>query len=193
MQIKEIEEWRDIPKYLGFYQASSWGRIKSLARSVLKSSGVVQHKVERILKQSLTHGYLRVPMQLSPTTKKKESVQRMVAAAFYGESPMTVDHIDNDKTNNRADNLRYATHRDNVGRHFKNVSKSGYVGVGWCKKKQLWRARVSFNGKEYHIGYFLTAEDAYLFREAKIKELKIYDEPVRPHPHKKDQYLNAPN
>ena len=49
-----------------------------------------------------------------------ENVHRIVAAAFHGEAPSSkhiVDHIDTNRRNNRADNLRWITRLDNILRN----------------------------------------------------------------------------
>lgn len=37
---------------------------------------------------------------------------------------------------------------------------SGVTGVGWVKSKQQWRARITVEYKEIHLGYFDKFEDA---------------------------------
>jgi hypothetical protein len=37
---------------------------------------------------------------------------------------------------------------------------SGYVGVGWFEKYQMWRAQIGFNGKPHTLGYYRTKEEA---------------------------------
>jgi len=54
------------------------------------------------------HGYMRIG---------KELVHRIVATAFHNEPPSdkhVVDHIDTNRTNNRADNLRWLTREENL-------------------------------------------------------------------------------
>lgn len=50
---------------------------------------------------------------------------------------------------------------------------SGYPGVCWKKDKQRWQARIFFNGKDKHLGYFYTKEEAVEAR--KNAEKIIYD------------------
>lgn len=73
-----------------------------------------------------------------------------------------VDHEDTNPLNNRRDNLRIATNAQNamnIGKHTDN--STGYKGVSWSKHAKKWRAQIQVDGKKKHLGYHLTAEDAY--------------------------------
>lgn len=72
-----------------------------------------------------------------------------------------IDHIDNDRTNNRLDNLRLATNLQNS--YNKGVSKlntTGYKGVSLDKRCNRYRAYISVEGKQKSLGYYSTAEEA---------------------------------
>lgn len=73
-----------------------------------------------------------------------------------------VDHIDGNGLNNRRDNLRVATRAGNK-RNSRRPSNntSGYKGVSWRKRESLWTASICCNGKQMHLGYFSSAEDAH--------------------------------
>ena len=77
-----------------------------------------------------------------------------------------LDHINNDKSDNRIENLRECTPREN---HHNRVDNSEYVGVR--KQKNRFRAEMKINGKTTHLGSFLTAEEARDVYEKKWKEL----------------------
>ena len=61
-----IEEWKDIKEYEGFYQISNFGRVKSL-----------YFNREKILKLSLSKGYLQVTLHLHGEVETK-SIHRLV-------------------------------------------------------------------------------------------------------------------
>lgn len=71
-----------------------------------------------------------------------------------------VDHINGDKLDNRRENLRLCTHRENIfNRSANRATKSGLKGVVF--QNNHWRARISFLGqKDMHLGYFNTKEEA---------------------------------
>lgn len=76
--------------------------------------------------------------------------------------PMLIDHKNLNRSDNRLDNLRPAT----VQQNNQNVvaprrdSRSGYRGVSWLAAQQSWRATITVNGKQKHLGYFVTPEEA---------------------------------
>ena len=109
------EIWRDIPMYRDIYEASSYGRIRS------KVTG-------RITKDYYTEkGYKKVKIYLNGQCKS-ELVHRLVAFAFLPNpnNYPQVNHIDEDKGNNRLDNLEWcdSLYNNNYGSHkYYNFSK----------------------------------------------------------------------
>lgn len=103
------EIWKDVVGYEGRYQVSNYGNVRNNKGLVLKP-------------QTRQHGYLSVWLyggeHLSGRTGKAFSIHRIVAEAFI-PNPMgceEVNHIDECKTNNRADNLEWCTHKENSNR-----------------------------------------------------------------------------
>lgn len=79
--------------------------------------------------------------------------------------PQSIDHIDNDQSNNRISNLRLCSHMQNMWNRKVHVnSTSGYKGVHKVKNK--YRAHISVGGKRLSLGYFDSAD---LARDAYIK------------------------
>ena len=70
-----------------------------------------------------------------------------------------IDHKDEDKSNDRIENLRLGTHRQNMFNRGKNANNtSGHKNVFWYPAYNKWLVRVA--GK--HIGYFVEKADAIL-------------------------------
>jgi len=72
-----------------------------------------------------------------------------------------VDHINGNRLDNRRSNLRKCTIRQNnqnIG--IKSTNTSGYKGVSWKKDKNKWKAYITLNNKQKHLGYFEKIEDA---------------------------------
>lgn len=109
-------EWRDIPGYKGRYQASSDGRVKSLARIVYGSGCCPFRPIpERVLKPHL-HPSGRLLVLLHRDGPKTQLVHRLVALAFLSDSYFDgayVCHGDGNPLNNNVENLRWATNSEN--------------------------------------------------------------------------------
>jgi hypothetical protein len=69
-----------------------------------------------------------------------------------------VDHKDGNGLNNQKENLRPATHRQNLVNSSRLPGESGLVGVDFINPK--WRARITIDGVNHHIGMFDSKEQA---------------------------------
>lgn len=169
MEVKEI--WKYVPGYEGLYQASNLGSVKSLDRLVLYSDGSKRIHKGRILSASVK---IYKKVQLTKDKKVKDFlVHQLVAMAFLGHIPCglkrIVDHINNDKLDNRVENLQITTVRVNNSKDQKNKT-SKYTGVHWYKQKKCWRATVCINRKNIHLGNFENEYDAYLEYKKAVKK-----------------------
>lgn len=114
----ELEIWKDIPEYIGYYQISNLGRIRSLDRIINNSSIRNNGKLfikGKILKASNVCGYLR--LVLSKNNKSKGFyVHRLVAISFINNkhNKKEVNHIDGNKKNNNYLNLEWCTSLENT-------------------------------------------------------------------------------
>ena len=73
-----------------------------------------------------------------------------------------IDHINNDVSDNRVENLRDATSKQNSYNRRKPLSNtSGYKGVTFHKRDKRWQACVEVDGKTNFLGYFSSAESAH--------------------------------
>lgn len=139
--INEIEEeiWRPVPGS-NCVEASNLGQIRQFG-----------HILEQV--QNKGQAYLRVK-GIKKRGKLTSDVHRLVALAWltlpadFGVVRYDVNHIDEDKHNNRADNLNYLTHRDNIiwgtcperiGESMKgNKSSTGLIWVNNAVKSYYW-------------------------------------------------------
>lgn len=99
------EQFVDIEGYEGDYQISNYGNVRSLKKAPFL-----------ILKPMVaTNGYL-VACLWKNNIQRKHCIHRLVANAFLPnpENLDEVNHIDEDKTNNRVDNLEWCTHKYNM-------------------------------------------------------------------------------
>lgn len=114
------EVWLDIPGYEGWYQASSEGRIKSMARSTPTRNRwgpCTYNAPEKIIHGRLDDdGYRRFGLCAAGKVTH-HFAHKLIALAFHGPCPSHCDqvaHWDGDKLNNRPSNLRWATVIDNA-------------------------------------------------------------------------------
>ena len=75
---------------------------------------------------------------------------------------MEVDHLCHNPRCVRPGHLRVVPHAANMQNRegAASHSGSGVRGVGWVKRKKLWRVRGSVQGKEVTVGYFKSLEEA---------------------------------
>lgn len=84
---------------------------------------------------------------------------------------MVVDHINRNKLDNRKSNLRVCTQQENLFNSLKKSNNvSGYVGVGFDKKSNKWRARITKDGKNICLGFYNIKEEALIARLKGEKE-----------------------
>lgn len=88
----------------------------------------------------------------------------------------TIDHINGNSLDNRIENIREVTQAENLKNKamYKN-NNSGVTGVWLNKKKALWNAYITSNGKRHHIGNFKAFEDAVSARKKAEKEYLFHD------------------
>ena len=115
-----MEIWKDIKDYEGIYQVSNLGNIKSLNNNKTKK--------EKILKLVKCNGYLRVNLYKN-NSHKNYAVHRLVAEAFIpnpNNKPF-IDHINTIKDDNRAENLRWVTHKENMNNPLTREKQRGVL------------------------------------------------------------------
>jgi hypothetical protein len=102
---------------------------------------------------------------------KRYKNHRIIWMMHYGYLPKEIDHIDQNKANNRIENLRESNrilNMQNVA--IRSNNKSGTANVGWYKPYKKWEVKMRINKKSCHFGYFDDLELASLVAmEAKDK------------------------
>jgi hypothetical protein len=99
---------------------------------------------------------------------------RLIWALYYKEWPpkeMVIDHINGDPFDNKIDNLRLVTHRENaMNRRLSCNNKSGVIGVHYYASREQWQAQITVKGKKINLGRFDNFDDAVKSRkDAEIK------------------------
>ena len=101
------EEWRDVLGYEGIYMVSSLGRVKAL--------NFHNYGYEKIMALSLVRDYYGLTLTKNKV-RKMLKVHRIVWEAFNGPIPegMQVNHINEDKLDNRLENLSLMSPKENI-------------------------------------------------------------------------------
>lgn len=130
------EKWLPVPGWERSHEVSSLGRVRSISRKKLNRNEMVKG---RELKQQIDKwGYHYVFLNYAGK-QSSMNVHTLVARAFIGFRPhgYQCDHIDSNKGNNSAANLRYVTPRDNLMARLATGSGVGDRN-GRAKIKAAW-------------------------------------------------------
>lgn len=110
------EIYKDIKNYEGIYQISNFGNVRSKNRKVKYKDGRSYfYKESPIVKSKKDNGYLFVTLYKN-NIAKRYMIHRLVAEHFIS-NPLNkpqVNHIDENKHNNRFDNLEWCTSKENM-------------------------------------------------------------------------------
>lgn len=101
---------------------------------------------------------------------KQEYLHRVILGA---PKDMCVDHINGNTLDNRKNNLRICTNRENTSNRTKlgTNNTSGILGVRFDNRRNKWYADIQYKGKCIFLGYFNIKEDAI---KARIDAEKSY-------------------
>lgn len=172
------EEWRDVPGTEGCYKISSMGRLWRLSRSHINSRGQKRTIKEKIWLGTISKcGYYRTTINYCGTISFSGNIHQLVAMVFLNHKKCglgaVVDHINHNKLDNRVENLRVISHRENIG-HTSKETASKYPGVWFHKgsKQRPWATNIYVNGKNKYIGTFKTEKEAHMAYQNELKKLK---------------------
>jgi hypothetical protein len=111
----------------------------------------------------MAHGYVFT------TSRKNILIHRLIMDAKPG---CIIDHINQNKLDNRKCNLRIATHSQNSSNSgVRKNNTSGKKGVSWHKATGKWQATMTHNYKSIHIGLYDTVEEAAVAYDQVAKQL----------------------
>ena len=109
-------------------------------------------------------GYIKINIDKNPYL-----AHRLAWFYMFDEWPNgEIDHINRVKTDNRLVNLRVVSRSENIQNiGMRKSNTSGFKGVCFHKQANTWVARIGYRGKRYHLGSFLTPEEAHkAYKEA---------------------------
>lgn len=150
---------------------------------VTRDGHVFSVKSNRYIKETVNKdGYVRVTLSING--KVRTYLVHRLVAVVYVDNPNNypeVNHKDENKENNSADNLEWCTSKYNNNYGSRKIryaitksEKSFYnqCGVGFHKRDSVWFANIRINGVLKHLGYFTSKQEAIVAR--KEAEEKYY-------------------
>ena len=186
MEITKVETWKDVLNYEGIYQVSNEGRIKSLSRDIATYYGSRKTKERYMVANDNGNGYKYVDLSEKGIITRNY-IHRLVAYAFIPnpEGKPEVNHINGDKSDNRAENLEWVTRRENEEHSYDIGLKNGSISeidvielemikdLLKTKKYSLTEIRNIFNISEKMIGNIRkgTVESKLTFESVKRNKL----------------------
>lgn len=134
------EIWKPVVGYEGYYEVSSFGRIRSLSRTVSSKrwSSDTRFMVGKTMKPKIDkNGYVRIMLTGSDKSRKTLNVHRLVAEAFLPNpnNLPQVNHKDENKANNCIDNLEWCTAYYN--NHYNNIRERAYNNGAGTRRKEV--------------------------------------------------------
>ena len=177
------ELWKEVEGYEGIYFVSNLGRI---------------HNTRKIMKfYTINSGYLCIDFTVNKV-KTKHLVHRVVASAFLPNSNNLpeVNHIDENKHNNKVDNLEWCsrshnkqhsmasgayvaiyTQRNSLGKKHLPNNASKYHNVGYDNHRGKWTACIRHQGKNLERKRFDSEVEAALHVNYLIDKYELHDRP----------------
>lgn len=131
------EEWRQV-EFFKSYEVSNLGRIRSQKNNkIIVLKGGIDYSGYIIV--SLREGYIQ----------KTKTIHRLIAIAFIPnpENKLTVNHINGIKTDNRVENLEWATYSENLLHAFSTGLKYSHTKISVSQYDQYGRLLNIFPSK----------------------------------------------
>jgi hypothetical protein len=158
-----------------FLNKESFKFIKNYENYLISDEGrVFSIKSHKFLKPYINNrGYYLVSL-CNYKIKKNFTVHRLVGFHFLEnpENKKLIDHINNNKLNNRLNNLRWCSYTENnINKKISKNNTTGIKGVYFNKQKNKYCVQITINNKCRYIGCFTTLEQATIARKKVANEL----------------------
>lgn len=168
------ERWLPVPDYEGCYEVSDCGRVRSVSRTIQRSTGATMRIRSRIRKtyQSKS-GHLSTSLSKAGVIRTHH-VHYLVILAFEGERPdgMDIRHLNGDPTDNRLSNLAYGTRSE-------NCQDSIEHGTAWEQAKTCCPYGHSYEGANLRIANWKKNGRRYQVRHCRACERAAARKSVR--------------
>lgn len=129
------EIWKKHPRFMNYYEISNLGRVKMLEHYDKLGRKYKEHILNPRLHYNGPNrkdSYLRMTLRDKDGINRDILLHRLVAEVFIPnqENKPQVNHIDEDKTNNRVDNLEWCTNKENHNHgtgHLRTTKHPNYI------------------------------------------------------------------
>lgn len=103
------------------------------------------------------NGYIRIRVN-----GRYQYAHRLAWFFVHGYAPKRIDHINNDRKDNRIVNLRECTNQENLfnSTKWRSPTTSKFKGVYWHSQREKWAAHIHHNGKKKSLGLHTSEESA---------------------------------
>ena len=164
----ENEIWRPVKGFEGLYEVSSLARVRSLDRAVLGINGSTRIIKGKILNQTVNaYGYYSVGLYRDGKGLNRR-VHRIFAEAFIPnpENKPCIDHINRDTKDNRIENLRWCTQKENMNNpHTRKYARVAIYNENTYRKALDTKAK--FKVGKYERPVFMYDANGMFLREFK--------------------------
>lgn len=113
-----MEKLYEIPNFTGYYATKSGKIFSTLAKGCRNRYDLTKRIEPKELNYRYTKtGYARVYMRRESTNKREDIYVHRIIAELFIENPNNlsdVNHKDNNRSNNKAENLEWLSHKDNL-------------------------------------------------------------------------------
>lgn len=135
------EIWKDIEGWEGLYQVSNLGRVKSLPR-ITQFGNRIKHTGELILSTPIGKRGYKVVVLYKNNKQYTFTLHRLIAKSFIPNPTNLpcIDHINTIRTDNRIDNLRWVSHRQNNNNELTKKHNKEAMVKAWSQGKFNARA-----------------------------------------------------
>ena len=142
------EIWKPIKGYEGLYEVSSLGNVRSVDKYLMFGNHYCLFKGKPMKPHHNSTGYLRIGLRKN-NQKKNYFVHRLVAEAFIPNPSNLpcIDHINTIKTDNRVENLRWCSCKENMN----NPLTREYANIK-IRSKEVQEKRLATKRKKQSYG-----------------------------------------
>lgn len=143
-----IEEWKLIPNTEGYY-ISNLGRMR-IEKSAKYPNGRIREADDYCIDKD---GYYRATYKTIEGKNCFEPVHRIVAKVFIPNDDIKkyqVNHVDNNRRNNRVDNLEWVSPKENVYHSFRYGNRSKCLDVPKHSKLTAYQISQIPNLRQYY-------------------------------------------